>query len=104
MSWVGTEGWEAAVSPAVPSYAVLPGNSILELLSGLVVDGYGYPGICVKDELNVVVDLSSACLFSVVLHFLSTSGKSQKTAFGDSGLGFCCFVLCIAPAILELTL
>lgn len=101
---MGTEDWEAASSPVVPSYGILPGNSILEFLSGLVVDGDGYPGICVKDELNVVVDLSFACLFSVALHFLSTSGKSQKTAFGGSGLRLCCFVFCVARAILELTL
>ncbi len=63
-----------------------------------------YRGICVKGELDIVVDLSFACLFSVALHFLSTSGKPQETAFGGSGSGLCSFIFCVALAILELTL
>lgn len=58
--------------------ASLPGNAILEFFSSLIVDGDGYPGICVKGELDIVVDLSFARLFPMALYFLSTSGKSQS--------------------------
>ena len=56
----------------------LPGDAILELFGGLVIDGDGHPCVRVKGELHVVVDLRSARLFPRGLHFLGTSRKPQR--------------------------
>lgn len=70
-----------------------PRHPVVELLTGLVVDGYGHAGICVKGELHIVVHLGFADLFPWGLHLLRTPGEhrgchqspltTQQTAFRD---------------------
>lgn len=56
----------------------LPGNAVLELLGGLIVDGDGHAGIGVEGELHVVVDFSFAGLFPRGLDLLGTSRKPRR--------------------------
>ena len=67
--------WEGRGSPG-PSF--LPGDAILELFGGLIIDGDGHPSIRVEGELHVVVDFRSARLVPSGLHFFGTSRKPQR--------------------------
>lgn len=90
MSAEGSPVWERCGSPGL---SFLPGNPVLELFRGLIVDGDGHPSVSVKGELHIVVDFSSACLFSQGLHFLGTPRKPERRGIWELANQFSIYLL-----------
>lgn len=74
--------WGGDPNPSGKGVAALaspsPGDAVLELLRGLIVDGDGHPGVGIEGELHVVMGLRRAGLSPRARRLLSASRKPPR--------------------------